>query len=134
VPTVLRRGGKPQSITVADGRAEIVVELPASSNARNLVQYLESEFPESRLVSFHEHERPPQTKQECVNNAITHLTDRQQTALKTAFLSGYYESNREVSGAELADSMDVSQSTFHQHLRAAQRKVLAAVFDDELDE
>jgi predicted DNA binding protein len=30
--------------------------------------------------------------------------------------------------------MDVSQSTFHQHLRAAHRKVLAEVFDDELDE
>jgi predicted DNA binding protein len=36
-----------------------------------------------------------------------------------------------VSGDELAASMDITRSTFHQHLRAAERKVFGAFFDEE---
>jgi predicted DNA binding protein len=35
-----------------------------------------------------------------------------------------------VSGDELADSMDVTRSTVHQHLRAAQRKLVAAFYEE----
>jgi predicted DNA binding protein len=57
------------------------------------------------------------------------LTERQATALRSAYYSGYYDEPRTTSGDELAAAMEVSRPTFHQHLRAAERKLLAAVLD-----
>jgi predicted DNA binding protein len=58
------------------------------------------------------------------------LTDRQLSALQTAYFAGFFEWPHEVSGDELASSMDVTRSTFHQHLRAGQRKLLASFFGE----
>ena len=52
------------------------------------------------------------------------LTDRQREVLETAVREGYYDDPRGVSGTELAERFDVSSSTLHQHLRAAESKVL----------
>ncbi len=43
----------------------------------------------------------------------------------------WYEWPRNVSGEDLARSMDISRSTFHQHLRSAQRKLLDELFDGD---
>lgn len=55
------------------------------------------------------------------------LTERQRTALQKAYLNGYYDATRRVTGEELADSMGLTRATFHQHRRAAERKVLDAL-------
>ena len=39
----------------------------------------------------------------------------------------------EADGDDLAESMDISRPTFHQHLRAAQRKVFEELFDPGAD-
>ncbi len=57
------------------------------------------------------------------------LTDRQLVALETAYRSGYFDWPRPVDGSDLATSMDIARQTFHQHLRSAQRKLLAGFFD-----
>ncbi|NHX35763.1 MULTISPECIES: helix-turn-helix domain-containing protein [Halolamina] len=58
------------------------------------------------------------------------LTDRQQEVLRTAYREGYFERPREANGTELADELGISQSTFAEHLTAAQRKLFGDVFDD----
>ncbi|WP_157837766.1 helix-turn-helix domain-containing protein, partial [Haloferax sp. ATB1] len=35
---------------------------------------------------------------------------------------------------DLADSIDISSPTLHQHLRTAQQKLMTAFFDDDSDE
>jgi len=57
------------------------------------------------------------------------LTARQREVLETAVREGYYDAPRGVSGTELADRFDVSSSTLHQHLRAAESKILGRFFD-----
>ncbi|SNR57392.1 PAS domain S-box-containing protein [Halorubrum vacuolatum] len=52
------------------------------------------------------------------------LTARQQAIMETAFREGYYEDPRKIDGAQLADRFDISSSTLHQHLRAAEAKVI----------
>jgi predicted DNA binding protein len=44
-------------------------------------------------------------------------------------VSGFYEWKRPVSGDELAETMGIARSTFHQHLRAAERKLIGKLFD-----
>ena len=56
------------------------------------------------------------------------LTDRQQAIMEAAFREGYYEDPRGIDGSELADRFDISSSTLHQHLRAAEAKVIGQFF------
>lgn len=58
------------------------------------------------------------------------LTDRQLEVLRTAYREGYFERPRGANATELAEQLGISQSTFTEHLVAAQRKLFADVFDD----
>ncbi|WP_049981202.1 helix-turn-helix domain-containing protein [Halolamina rubra] len=58
------------------------------------------------------------------------LTDRQQEVLRTAYDRGYFERPRGANATELAAELGISQSTFAEHLTAAQRKLFGDVFDD----
>lgn len=58
------------------------------------------------------------------------LTDRQWTALNLAYKNGYFHRPRETSQAELAETMDISQETFSQHLLVAMLTVMDLVFSE----
>jgi hypothetical protein len=58
------------------------------------------------------------------------LTDRQLEVLRTAYREGYFERPRGANATELAEELGISQSTFTEHLVAAQQKLFADVFDD----
>lgn len=129
VATLMDRGAVTQELTVEDGIARYTVELPRESDARSLFEYVSEQYERTDLVGYHEHERPIQSRQEFRSDLEDRLTDRQLTALRTAYFSGFFAWPREVDGDELAEMMDISRSTFHQHLRVAERKILDAFFE-----
>jgi predicted DNA binding protein len=51
------------------------------------------------------------------------------TALRRAHASGFYEWPRGTSGDTLAESMDIVRSTYHQHLRSAEKKLVEAFLE-----
>ena len=53
-----------------------------------------------------------------------HLTSQQKTAVELAINRGYYDYPRKVRLEELAKMMKVSYSTFQEHLRKAEQKLL----------
>jgi len=55
------------------------------------------------------------------------LTARQREVLRTAHDMGYFEHPKGANAGEVADDLDISPSTFSEHLAAAQRKLLDAV-------
>jgi predicted DNA binding protein len=55
------------------------------------------------------------------------LTDRQLEVLQTAEVMGYFEHPKEANAGEVAAELEISTSTFTEHLSAAQQKVLGAV-------
>ncbi|OYR43604.1 PAS domain-containing protein [Halorubrum sp. Eb13] len=57
------------------------------------------------------------------------LTTRQREIAETALREGYYDDPRRISGTDLADRFDVSSSTLHQHLRAAESKIMRGFFE-----
>jgi predicted DNA binding protein len=59
------------------------------------------------------------------------LTDRQQEVVETAYEMGYFEHPKETNATEVAEALDISLSTFTEHLAVAQSKILAAVVDEE---
>jgi len=57
------------------------------------------------------------------------LTDRQHEVIETAYEMGYFEHPRRTNGSEIADALDISLSTFTEHLAIAQSKVLDALVE-----
>ncbi|WP_255196589.1 bacterio-opsin activator domain-containing protein [Halorarius litoreus] len=129
VAELAQRGVKTRSITAEDGTARLSLELPPEAEPRAIATLVRDRYPESDLVASREHDRPPTTQQEFISAVADRLTDQQVTALQKAYLSGYYAPNRATTGNELAASMDISRATFHQHLRAAERKLVQEFFD-----
>jgi hypothetical protein len=111
--------------------AQLHIDLPVEGDVRSVLSELESSYDGVNLVRQHERERDPRPTAEFVAAVSDRLTDRQYTALETAYLTDYFEFPRPVSGEELASSMDISRQTYHQHLRAAQRKLLEEFFDTD---
>jgi predicted DNA binding protein len=60
------------------------------------------------------------------------LTDRQLAVLRAAYQAGFFEWPRDASGEEVAESLDIAAPTFHQHLRKAEKAIIA-VFLSTID-
>jgi len=128
VQLLLDRGGRITALSAADGSGELTVELPPDAQPREVVDAVEKRLPGADLSAYREHERPAETRQDIRGRIDERLTDRQATALRTAIVGGFFEWPRETTGEDLAASMDIGRSTFHQHLRAAQRKVFEELY------
>jgi PAS domain S-box-containing protein len=119
------------SVSGTSGTAQLHIDLPVEGDVRSVLSVLESAYDGVNLVRQREREREPRPTAEFTRAVADRLTDRQYTALETAYLSNYFDFPRPVSGEELATTMDISRQTYHQHLRAAQRKLLEEFFESE---
>lgn len=59
-----------------------------------------------------------------VDQLFDGVTDRQLAALRLALDNGYYEQPRQASVSELAQQTSVARSTFEEHLRKAENKLI----------
>ncbi|MBX0322152.1 helix-turn-helix domain-containing protein [Halomicroarcula sp. F13] len=123
------RGAETRDITVTPDHAVFSVTLPATTETRSVVEHVRDSYPGTDLVSVRERDEPPVSRQAFLATLEDRLTNRQLTALRKGYLGGFFDWPRDVSGEELADSMDICPSTFHQHLRAGERKLLEEVFE-----
>ncbi|WP_435157627.1 bacterio-opsin activator domain-containing protein [Haladaptatus sp. DFWS20] len=131
VSTMSEYGGKTQSISATPSESRVIVEFPQEADVRGLVERLKDSYPGTELLAYRHRERPAKTKQDFIETLTDNLTERQLTALQTAYVSGFFDWPRPVTGEELAESMRISRSTFHEHLRAAERKLCGEFFGDE---
>ncbi len=122
-------GASVVNIMAEPTQATVALELPPSYNARSVLKLLKSLYDRVELRSKHEHESRNETTHEFTAEVDEQLTDRQRSALNTAHMNGYFEWPREVDGEEVAETMGITRQTFHQHLRAAERKLVQAYMD-----
>jgi len=122
-------GGDIQDISVDDDGIELAFQVATEQNGRAIVEEHRSTYETATLVSYTESDDPGETPQAFRSAVESELTDRQLTALEKAYVSGFFEWPRESEGEELADSMGVVPSTYYQHLRAAEKKLVRAFFD-----
>lgn len=134
VKELAERGATLRTLRAESGRARIELEAPSAADPRSIADWFLETYPESELLVYRERERPPTTKREFLGELESELTDRQRTALELAYVSGFYDRTRSITGDELAEFMDVSRTTFHQHLRAAERKVIGQFLDGRTDD
>ena len=127
--TLTEYGAVPKDVVAEDGTARFTVELPYEAEARELFELVEDAYPGTDLLGYHERERQVETRQDFKAALSDRFTDRQETALRTAYLGGFFDWPRDVDGNELAEAMDITRPTYHQHLRTAERKVLEELFE-----
>ncbi|WP_211311242.1 bacterio-opsin activator domain-containing protein [Halarchaeum salinum] len=129
VPILADAGARVDSAVAANGEVHFVVQTAPDTDVRGLVDHVRRLHPNADLVSKREIERQPDAFTDVRDDVLDDLTDRQYTALRTAYHAGYLEWPRESSGEDLAETMGVSPPTFYQHLRAGERKLFDAFFD-----
>jgi predicted DNA binding protein len=106
----------------------ITVEAPTDADPRTIRQMLRRRCPAIELVARREHEREPTGSGDTLD-LTSLLTDRQLEVLQTAYLSGYYAWPRDTTAEQLAETLDISSPTLHQHLRRAERNLLDGLLD-----
>ncbi|WP_117363135.1 bacterio-opsin activator domain-containing protein [Natrarchaeobaculum sulfurireducens] len=105
-------------------RVVLTLELSPSDEVRSILDVLKAQYDQVTLRSRTERETRTRTVLDCSAMLEERLTDRQQAALEAAQLNGYFEWPRPADGAEIAETMGITRQTFHQHLRAAERKLV----------
>jgi hypothetical protein len=108
--TVTTLGASVGRASFEDGRGRIGVELPSGEEVRQVGEALRRQF-DADTVSKVQRDRSVTTADDLRSELGGELTERQETALRTAYLAGYFESPRD--------------ST------AEQRKLLDTYFDGE---
>jgi PAS domain S-box-containing protein len=125
---VAAQGGEVVDARIADGALHLRVYLPPGADIRPIRETVEETYPGIELVGRQQVSRvDPQ-----VDSILSEeLTDRQRVALEASYEAGFFEWPRTRSGEAVADSLDISPSTFHQHLRAAERKVFDSLLSSD---
>ena len=126
----LDQGAIPQSVTVTNDSGRATVQLPGGDNVRRFVDSLQSRYEEGELLARRQLDYPEQKQEAFTAELEETLTPRQQEVLQLAYWSGYFESPRDQTASELAESLDIAQPTFTDHLRASQRKLLEALYEN----
>jgi len=134
VPLVsaVNRGATVLTASFDDGGGQLVVELSPETNVRRLAGALGQDGP-APVLTRRDQTRSPTTKREFQNELDERLTERQATALRTAYLADYFTSPRGSTAEEVAASLGITGSTLLHHLRASQRKLLEAFYDEHDD-
>ncbi|WP_418285617.1 helix-turn-helix domain-containing protein [Halorubrum sp. DTA46] len=113
-PTIYRQGWEHYTVVAFDG--EDIRELLGDLRSDREIELLsktsisEKQIPHSMLAP--------------ANQLFEDITDRQLAALQLALERGYYEQPRETSLRDLADQTVVARSTYEEHLRKAENKLL----------
>ena len=129
VTTLARYGASIESFSITGPTGRLVARVASSNDIRSVVNALRTTYDGLTLVAQRERERDVQTEAAFRKQLTAVLTERQREAARTAYFSGFFDWPREHSGEEVASMMDISQTTFTQHLRAAEKKLFEALFD-----
>lgn len=98
-------------------------------NLQKLVEDIKSAGGEARVSSIHPLVTSGQWESILpISSILAGLTRKQINAISIAVEMGYFEEPSLISADDLAGKIGVSRSTFSEHLRKAQRKILTNVF------
>ncbi|GGL35346.1 hypothetical protein GCM10009037_18800 [Halarchaeum grantii] len=124
---IASHGGRLRSLTVRDGEVRVLAEFPQGVDLRTVTGSIREVADDVELVAQQTVARDDAEDERV--DAFGDLTERQRAAFESAYYGGYFEWPRDSTAEDLAETMGVSAPTFHQHLRAAERKLLGVYVD-----
>lgn len=123
-----------RDIQLTAGFGEFEFEAPLSADVSEIVGGIRDWYPSVELRAKQERDRPVTTAADIATAMQSQLTDRQYEIFKTAYFGGYFEWPRDNTIEDLAETLDIAGSTFHHHLRHAQRKLARALLENRDEE
>ncbi|ELY67102.1 bacterio-opsin activator domain-containing protein [Natrinema versiforme] len=129
VRTLTKHGATIRDVVVEDGVGTCLVEVSQDADVREIAEALTRIYENTELVARREVDRPVRTAAQRRSRILDRLTDRQLTTLRLAYYGGFFEWPRESTGEEIAESMDISPPTMHQHLRKGLEAILGEFFE-----
>ncbi|MFD1565771.1 bacterio-opsin activator domain-containing protein [Haloarchaeobius amylolyticus] len=130
VRTLANHGATIRDVTVEDGVGTYLVEVSQDADIREIAEALTVAYENAELVARREVDRAVRTAAERRSRILDELTDRQLTTLRLAYYGGYFDWPRESTGEEIAEAMNISPPTMHQHLRKGLRSILGEFFEN----
>jgi predicted DNA binding protein len=124
-------GALPRTVRASEGEGRIVADIPPNHDAPAITEAFLSENPDAEPVTNREKSTvaPPFIDSGVRQVLRTHLTDRQLDVVETAFEMGYYDWPRQCTGEDVAAELGIASATFSEHVRTAERKLLAVLFE-----
>lgn len=127
-PTLLSMGLHIQSVQADETGLLADLEVPPDIPPRGLLAMLKRRFTDVSLTARGRAPTEGGTVGRMRRFVRESLTERQYEVLRCAFRNGYYNWPRTNSARDVAEVLEISQPTFSQHLRAAENKLLEALF------
>lgn len=127
--TLTEYGATIRSAEAVEGEGRVVAEVAPDADIQTIVDGVQSRFSETELVRKRTVDRPVETVDEWRSEMGDQLTARQRAVLRAAYFGGYFDWPRASTAEEVAESMDVSSSTLHYHLRHAHQRLLRSLFE-----
>jgi len=124
-----RAGATVRTLRTAPDGADLVVEAAPDDSLREVSRAVRRRSSTWRLAGKRTVDRPPRTERPLRETIEERLTDKQYNVLRAAHLAGYFEFPRGSTAEEVAGTLGISDATFHQHLRAATRKLVTRLFE-----
>ncbi|MFB6305038.1 MAG: bacterio-opsin activator domain-containing protein [Haloferacaceae archaeon] len=129
-PVVADFGGNFKTGRIDGGAYSATVQLPPGADVRQLTDLIRERYPDLRITRQKQVDRGDPSSQHVLDALAENLTERQRAALESGYFGGFFHWPRHRSGEDIAESLDVGASTFHQHVRKAEKKLLDVVFDE----
>ncbi|TYL36702.1 histidine kinase [Natronococcus pandeyae] len=130
VRTLANHGATIRDVTVEDGVGHLLVEVPRDADVREIAEALTVVYENTKLEARREVDHPVKTAVDRRQRVLDQLTDRQLTTLRLAYYGGFFDWPRESTGEDVAEAMDVSPPTMHQHLRKGLKTILSEFFEE----
>jgi hypothetical protein len=127
---VLRREAIPNRLVLQGEAMDLVITVRDWEQFRALADDVQDSLGQFELESMNQIEKPgePLDGGRLSEVLITKLADEQLTVLETAYNMGYFDVPREAAAQDVADRLDISQSTFSERLRTAERTLFDLIY------
>lgn len=127
---VAAHGGYVESAAIDGGDYRVTIHLPESADVRAVTEAIQDVYPDATNVARRQVTPTNESIAQIQDHLYGVLTDRQRTVLETAYYAGFFEWPRHSSGEEISETLGITPATFHEHLRSAQQKIVAAIVDE----
>ena len=131
VDCIAEQGVSLTAFSATEGRGTVSMTVPKSTDIRALAELFESSLGWAELRAKRQLDSAADTPQGFREQLEETLTDRQHETLQAAYHAGFFAWPRTNTGEAIADRLGIAGPTFLQHLRAGERKLLEALFEQE---
>jgi len=125
--TIAEYGGTVTAMFAENESGTVRIDLPRTADVSRVIDALRATVADVDLQAKETVDRPLQTEHRFQTAVTDRLTEKQRNALEVAYLAGFFEQPRDSTGEDIAKSIGISPSTFHQHLRVGLRKLVGPI-------